>query len=77
MSMLAEMIGLAALVPAMAGPVSLPDEGRVDELVVALCQGGAFAIPLDQGDRPAMPGTICCAKGCQRRDKRAPVDPEQ
>lgn len=77
MSMLAEVIGLAALVPAMAGPISLPDQGGPSELIVALCQGGTFAIPLDEGERPAMPATICCAKGCQRRDKRAPLDPEQ
>ncbi|GAA5053230.1 hypothetical protein GCM10023208_14950 [Erythrobacter westpacificensis] len=77
MSILGEMLGIAALVPAMAGSIALPDDGGPSQLVLALCRGGALAIPMDRGERPAMPATICCAKGCQRRDKRNPLDPEQ
>lgn len=77
MNLLGELIGAAALVPAMAGPIALPDEGGPSQLVLAMCRGGALAIPMDRGERPALPATICCAKGCQRRDKRGALDPEQ
>ncbi|WP_120077907.1 hypothetical protein [Aurantiacibacter odishensis] len=77
MSILGEMLGIAALVPAMAGSIALPDDGGPSQLVLAMCRGGALAIPMDRDERPAMPATICCAKGCRRRDKRNPLDPEQ
>lgn len=78
MNLLAEAIGITALVPAMAGPISLPEaEGGPAELIVALCQGGSFVIPVNNDGAPAAPATICCAKGCHRRDKRGNVDPEQ
>lgn len=77
MSILAEAMGIAALLPAMAGSITLPDDRAPSELLVAMCQGGAFAIPLGEGDSPAMPATICCAKGCQRRDKRDILEPAQ
>lgn len=76
MTMLAAIIGITALVPAMAGPSTVQDGGPA-ELHIDLCRGGTIAIPLGQGDGPAMPGTVCCAKGCQRRNKQASVDPEQ
>lgn len=78
MNLLAAAIGLSALVPAMAGPIPLPrSQGGPAQLVVALCQGGSFVIPLDDDRAPAAPATVCCAKGCHRRDKRGKVDPEQ
>ena len=82
MTMLADIIGIVALVPAMAGPIALPQQGGPEkggpsQLVLALCKGGALAIPLKQGGTPAMPATVCCAKGCQRREKNRLVDPEQ
>ncbi len=77
MSVLAEAIGIVALVPAMAGPISLPDEGGPADLIVALCQGGSFVIPVNNDSVPTAPATVCCAKGCHRRDKRGVVDPEQ
>jgi len=76
MSILAEVIGITALVPAMAGPITMPEDGPA-ELILALCRGSTLVIPMEQGDVPATPATICCAKGCQRRDKHKLVDPEQ
>ncbi|MFB0610793.1 hypothetical protein [Aurantiacibacter poecillastricola] len=70
------IIGLAALVPAILGGVAQPG-GSPGELLVAMCQGGTFAIPLEREGPPAMPVTICCAKGCHRRGERKLVDPEQ
>ena len=77
MSVLGETIGLVALVPAMAGAITLPVESGPGQVIVALCQGGTLAIPFDQENDPGTPATVCCAKGCQRREKRDPVDPEQ
>jgi hypothetical protein len=77
MTVLVQIIGIAALVPAMAGPISPPDARAPARLMLALCQSGSLAIPMEQGDRPAMPATICCAKGCHRDKKRGCVDPEQ
>lgn len=77
MNLLAEAIGITALVPAMAGSITLPEEGGPAELIVALCQGGSFVIPINGDGAPAAPATVCCAKGCHRRDKRGNVDPEQ
>lgn len=75
--MLGQGLGLVALVPAMAGAISLPEEGGAAEVILSLCQGGTIAIPFMPANEPAIPATICCAKGCQRREKRDPVDPEQ
>ncbi|WP_338240860.1 hypothetical protein [Aurantiacibacter hainanensis] len=77
MSMFGQALGLFALVPAMAGAITLPEEGGAAELILALCQGGTIAIPFTPANEPATPATVCCAKGCQRREKRDPVDPEQ
>lgn len=77
MTLLGQIVGIAALVPAMAGSIALPGDTGQSRLVLALCHGGTLAIPLKSGDAPGMPATLCCAKGCQRREKRASVDPGQ
>lgn len=77
MSMLGEIVGLAALVPAMAGPLALSGDGRAGQLDIVLCHGGTIAIPLERGGPPAIAPSVCCAKGCRRRDKRHALDPEQ
>tara|TARA_B100001057_G_scaffold429802_1_gene456131 strand:- start:365 stop:598 length:234 start_codon:yes stop_codon:yes gene_type:complete len=77
MTGLVQIIGIAALVPAMAGPISAPVRGDPARLTLALCQGGKMAIPMEQGGLPDMQATICCAKGCHRGKKRTCVDPEQ
>lgn len=76
MSIIAQVIGITALVPAMAGPITMPEDGPA-ELVLALCRGSTIVVPMEQGGTPEMPATICCAKGCERRDRRKLVDPEQ
>lgn len=77
MTVLVQIIGIAALVPAMAGPISAPGPGDPASLTLALCLGGKMAIPMEQGGQPDMLATICCAKGCHRKKKRTCVDPEQ
>ena len=62
-------LSVVALLPAMTGPVQAA-EASPSRLVMALCGGGHVVVPLGNGDAPA-PGTApCCAKGCQRDDKR-------
>lgn len=77
MSLLADAIGIVALVPAMAGPLSLPVADDPAGLVLTLCQGGTLAVPMEQQERPGTPATMCCAKGCQRQRSSRQVDPEQ
>jgi hypothetical protein len=63
------LVAVVALLPAMTGPVQASEIGP-GPLVLALCGGGHVLVPLGNGDAPA-PGTApCCAKGCQRDDKR-------
>ena len=77
MSLIAQAIGIAALLPAMTGPVSLSDSDTGAALHLALCAGGSIIIPLDPKGVPLAPNTVCCAKGCQRRSGRKIIDPEQ
>jgi len=55
----AAVLAMAALLPAMTGPVG---GGRADA-VVALCGGGAATVPLNGGG-PGPASQPCCAKGC-------------
>lgn len=75
------LIALAALVPAMTGPVQSadapPDEGA-EGIVLALCHGGALVLARDENGVPARGAAPCCAKGCQSRErKRQKIDPAQ
>lgn len=54
---------LAALAPAMIGP--LPN-AQGDALVVALCGGGTISIPL--GDKDPAPAPPCNFKACHGGD---------
>lgn len=66
---------LAALVPAMTGPVAAETGG---EMTIRLCNGGMVSIPLD--DAPSAPGesnTPCCAKGCHSGQSRKKLDRAQ
>ena len=74
MTMLAAIIGITALVPAMPSTVQ---DGGPARLHIDLCGGGTIIVPSEHGDGSALPGTVCCAKGCQRRYKQGCVDPEQ
>ena len=74
MTRLSVLFSAIALIPAMTGP--LPELVRDGKLIVALCNGGTIALPLEGRDAPR--GTVpCCAKGCRAGEKRKRFDPEQ
>lgn len=77
MSLAASLTALAALLPAMVGP--LPVEQASNSLLLALCGGGQVEIALDDegADTPPLATTPCCAKGCRNKDKRRGIDPRQ
>ncbi len=77
MSTAASLAALAALLPAMVGP--LPVEQASNSLLLALCGGGQIEIALEDGGESAPPlaTTPCCAKGCRSKDKRRGIDPRQ
>jgi hypothetical protein len=64
----AALFAITAAIPAMTGPVAA-ETGR--EMMIALCGGGAMAVPFDQA--PARGGegnSACCAKGCHSGQSR-------
>lgn len=68
---LGPLAAMAALIPAMTGP--LPAAARY-LLVLPLCSGGSISVPVD-GGTPASDGrsdgsSPCCAKGCHSGDQR-------
>lgn len=66
----AALFALAALVPAMIGP--LPQSER--SITLGLCNGGAVSIPLPaRKDTPAP----CAQKGCHAGCSRKRFDPAQ
>jgi len=56
-----------AAIPAMAGPLAA--EGR-QAAMIALCGGGAIAIPLDRAPAGGEGNSACCAKGCHSSQSR-------
>lgn len=75
MSLPASLFAIAALVPAMSGPTSA--SGGVRELTLPSCFGHSVTIRLaPAGDGTPAP-TICCAKGCESRDRKRKFDPGQ
>ncbi|MCT2559882.1 hypothetical protein N0B51_12935 [Tsuneonella sp. YG55] len=68
------VFALAALIPAMAGP--LPQEAARDGvLALRLCNGGTVAIPLPSRERKAP--ASCPQKGCHATCNRKRLDPAQ
>ena len=65
--------GLAALIPAMTGPI--PAEAR--QISLALCGGGSLSIPGAPQSPPGNGATPCCAKGCHREENRKRLDRTQ
>ena len=65
------VLGLIALLPAAVG--AAPVRGV---LTVAVCGGGAVAVPLGHQDIPGAEQPGCCAKGChtgaRRKHRRGP-----
>jgi hypothetical protein len=57
----AALFAAIAVIPAMTGPVAA-ETGRV--MMIALCGGGAMAVPMDQAPAPGQGNSPCCAKGC-------------
>lgn len=67
----------AALIPAMTAPAEgAPQLSAAGEMLVALCNGGAIALPLGPGSPPPA-AAPCCAKGCHGSDKRKRLDRKQ
>ncbi|HEX2793040.1 MAG TPA: hypothetical protein VHN58_01280 [Croceicoccus sp.] len=74
----AALFALAALVPAMVGPLPTSEpagSGRSSVLVVRLCSGGTMTIPLtpDAPERPEKCQQTACHSGCNRKR----LDPSQ
>lgn len=71
---LASLAGLAALLPAMVGP--LPQDQGQPSLLLALCGGGAMQVALRGRDGAPLPvaPTLCCAKGCHTGERRKLLD---
>jgi len=63
------LMALAALAPAMIGP--LP--ARAGSIVVALCGGGTTSVPIAPQGAPGP----CCAKGCRNGASRKRIDRTQ
>ncbi len=64
----APIIALAALIPAMAGP--LPSTSKPITLELALCSGGSVTVPIGGNAPPGEGSSPCCAKGCHSGDQR-------
>lgn len=78
MTGLTSVTALAALLPAMVGP--LPVEQARNSLIIALCGGGEIELALEgeEGSAPPLATTPCCAKGCRSSsEKRRGIDPRQ
>lgn len=73
MSLAALPLGLAALVPAMLGPLPAPAHGPA-ALTAQLCNGGTITIPLAPGKAPAEDRGChpkgCHAGSCREREKK-------
>ena len=69
MNLPAAFFAAAALLPAMTAPSEGTQQvSPMQTLVVALCAGGAMALPLGSGTPAAQP--CCCAKGCRSQSRR-------
>ncbi len=72
MSLPALPLALAALVPAMLGP--LPAPAGPDALTAHLCGGRTISIPLSRREAPSAPADChpkgCHAGTCRERDER-------
>lgn len=77
MTSVTSLTALAALLPAIVGP--LPVEQARNSLLLALCGGGQVEIALggEEGSVPPLATTPCCAKGCRSSEKRRGIDPRQ
>ena len=69
-------LALAALLPAIVGPLPL---GAPAPLVLdmALCNGGTLRLPIERNEPAVPPTTPCCAKGCHSRKRGKAFDAGQ
>ncbi|MCB2066247.1 MAG: hypothetical protein KDE15_06355 [Erythrobacter sp.] len=70
MTLSADLMALFALLPAMTGPVSSAAAAGENAIVLALCSGGSLVVPAGGSHGPGPATQPCCAKGCQRDDRR-------
>jgi hypothetical protein len=71
---LGTLAGIAALLPAMVGP--LPQDQGHPSLMLALCGGGTMQVALRDRDGAPLPvaPTPCCAKGCHTGERKKLLD---
>lgn len=71
------LISLAALAPAMIGPLPAPANASASAIVVALCGAGTVSIPVGPEGVPGPTQGPCCAKGCRSGASRKRIDRAQ